>query len=81
MVPVRFQVLMAVSMKKTAFWDMVPCSLVDVDHITVCTPKTAIYFYKTAWRHIPEGSHLPCSMFCYATIIQHEKNVSDNKKL
>jgi hypothetical protein len=27
----RFQVLTAASMKMTAFWDIVPCSLVEVD--------------------------------------------------
>jgi hypothetical protein len=30
--PVRFQVLMAVSMKIRNFWDIVPRSLVIVDH-------------------------------------------------
>jgi hypothetical protein len=28
---VRFQILMAANMKMTAFWDIVPCSLVEVD--------------------------------------------------
>jgi hypothetical protein len=27
----RFQVLMAVSMKMTAFWDIMPCNLAEVD--------------------------------------------------
>jgi hypothetical protein len=29
--PVKFQVLTAASMKMTAFWDIDPCSLVEVD--------------------------------------------------
>jgi hypothetical protein len=28
---VKFQVLTAASMKKTAFWDIAPCSLIEVD--------------------------------------------------
>jgi hypothetical protein len=28
---VRFQVLMVASMKITAFWDIAPCSLIEVD--------------------------------------------------
>jgi hypothetical protein len=31
MLCVRFQVLTAASMKVTAFWDIAPCSLVEVD--------------------------------------------------
>jgi hypothetical protein len=27
----RFQVLMVMGMNMTVFWDMVPCSLIDVD--------------------------------------------------
>jgi hypothetical protein len=29
-IAVRFQVLMAVSMKMIAFWDIAPCSLVEI---------------------------------------------------
>jgi hypothetical protein len=37
----KFQFLMAVSVKMAAFWDLAPCSLVETD--------------ETTWRYIPEG--------------------------
>jgi hypothetical protein len=40
---VRFQVLTAASMKMTVFWDVAPCSLVDV--------------YYTTWGNISKDSH------------------------
>jgi hypothetical protein len=42
---VRFRVLTAPSMRMTVFWDVAPCSLLEV------------YFYQTTWRNIPEDSH------------------------
>jgi hypothetical protein len=39
----KFQVLTAASIKMTVFWDIVPCSLVEI--------------YKTIWRNILD-SHL-----------------------
>jgi hypothetical protein len=67
----RFQVLMAVGMKMTAFWDITPCSLVEVDRRfrgvycpvrvmmeAALTSETSVYFNKTARHHIPECCHL-----------------------
>jgi hypothetical protein len=69
---VRFQVLVATSMKMTAFCDKALCSLVQVHwHFggvycliallmeAVHTSEMSVYFYETAWCHIPEGSHFP----------------------
>jgi hypothetical protein len=41
---VRFQVLTASSMKMTSFWDIAPCSLVEVNH-----------FSQNTRLYIPEG--------------------------
>jgi hypothetical protein len=62
----RFQILMAASMKMTASWDIAPCSLVEVDaHFrgalvmeAVHTSQTLVYFNETTHCYIPEGSHL-----------------------
>jgi hypothetical protein len=46
---VRVQVLMA-SIKMTAFWDIAPCSLVEVDQLmmeAVCTSEMPVYFHET----------------------------------
>jgi hypothetical protein len=53
----------------TAFWDMAPCSLTEVDWCftrVYClsdyevsnTIKTMVYFLETTYCHIPEGCHL-----------------------
>jgi hypothetical protein len=65
---VTFQVLTAASMKMTAFWDVAPRSLVEVDrrlrgayclHQGDETSETSVYFYETTRRYIPESCHLP----------------------
>jgi hypothetical protein len=57
-------------MKMTIFWDVVPCSLVEVyrhfrgacclhyqgDIVSTC--ETFVNFYQTTGRNIPEDSHL-----------------------
>jgi hypothetical protein len=71
---VRFQVLTAASMKFRVFWDVAPCSHVEVYrhfrgayclHLygtlkmeAVCTSKTSVNFNVTTWRYIPENSKL-----------------------
>jgi hypothetical protein len=43
------QVLTA-SIKMTAFWDIAPCSLVEVDQLmmeAVCTSEMPVYFHET----------------------------------
>jgi hypothetical protein len=53
---VRFQVLMAASMK---FWDIAPCSL-EVDQRlrgVYCIHHQGLYFSKATWCYIPEGYH------------------------
>jgi hypothetical protein len=57
---VRFQVLMAASMKFRFFWDVVPCSHVEVVFIiralmmeAVCTSEMSVNFNVTTWRYIP----------------------------
>jgi hypothetical protein len=67
---VRIQILTAASLKLAAFWDIVPCSPVEVDgrfrgaySITLKmnrarTSETSVYFRRTTRRCIPEGCHL-----------------------
>jgi hypothetical protein len=59
------------TLKMTVFWDVAPCSLVEVyeclrgaycvhhqgDEATSTTEKL-VKFYQTAWCRIPEDSHL-----------------------
>jgi hypothetical protein len=54
-------------MKLTAFWDIAPCSLIEVDQRfreialmidAVRTSETSVNFYETTWRNIPDGCHL-----------------------
>jgi hypothetical protein len=54
-------------LKLTAFWDMTPCCLVEVDwrfrdascrHHQMIASETSVYFYKATWRHIPGGCQL-----------------------
>jgi hypothetical protein len=49
---VRFQVLTAVSMKMTAFWDIAPSSLVEADRRF---RGASVNFYETTMRNFPEG--------------------------
>jgi hypothetical protein len=59
-------------MMMTVFWNVVPCSLVDIDVSevltasviapmmeAVSTSETSVSFYQTTRRNIPEGSYLP----------------------
>jgi hypothetical protein len=41
-------------MKSTTFWDVMPCSLVEVLHFG----GTLVNFYQTTRRHIPENGTL-----------------------
>jgi hypothetical protein len=70
---VRFQVLIVASMKMTASWNVVPCSLVEVYHRSevlassviravmvieaVNTSETLVNFHQAAWHNIAEDSH------------------------
>jgi hypothetical protein len=51
-------------MKMTVFWDVSPCSLVQIDRLialmmeAVSTSETSINLYWTTRRNIPEESHL-----------------------
>jgi hypothetical protein len=70
----EFQVLTVVSMKITVFWDVAPCSLVEVYRYfrgacclhhqgalimeAAIKSEKSVNFYQTAWRNIPEDSHL-----------------------
>jgi hypothetical protein len=58
---VRFQVLMVASKKMTAFCDIAPCTLIQVDWCfrwRQYTSETSVYFYETTEWHNPEGRHL-----------------------
>jgi hypothetical protein len=50
-------------MKMAAFWDIAPCSLVEVYRRFIAlieiasTSETSVNFYQTTWRNIPEDSH------------------------
>jgi hypothetical protein len=60
---VRFQVLTVVSMKVSAFWDIAPCSLIEVDRRftlmmeAVHTSEMSVYS-ETTRQYIPEESNL-----------------------
>jgi hypothetical protein len=69
---VRFQVVTAVSIKMTVFWDVAPCSLAEVYQcfrgVCCCaiialmleisgTSETSVNFYQTTWCNTPEDSH------------------------
>jgi hypothetical protein len=53
-------------MNMTAFWDIAPCSLVEVGDVSEVlllddggrTFETSAYFYRAKRRNIPEGCHL-----------------------
>jgi hypothetical protein len=58
---VRFQVLTTASMKTTVFWDIAPCSLVEVCRRLrggCCLHHQGDVHRQTTWRNIPEDSHL-----------------------
>jgi hypothetical protein len=57
---VRFQVLTAANMKIIVFWDVAPCSLVEVALMTEAesTSETSVNFYQTTRLNIPEDSRL-----------------------
>jgi hypothetical protein len=49
------------SMKMAVFWDVAPCSLVDIDDVSkeaVSSCETLVNIYQTSQYYIPEGSHL-----------------------
>jgi hypothetical protein len=61
-----FKGLIILTMKITVFWDVAPCSLVEVDrrfrgayflhHQRI--PETSVRFHETTRRSIPEDSHI-----------------------
>jgi hypothetical protein len=59
---VRFQVLMAASMKFRVFWDVVSCSHVGVERASalmmeaVRISEMLVNFNMTTWHYIPEDS-------------------------
>jgi hypothetical protein len=54
---VRFQILMAASLKMAAFWDIASCSLLEVYRFfrAVCTFEMSVYFNETTWCCIEES--------------------------
>jgi hypothetical protein len=41
-----------------AFWDVVPCSLVDIDlRFIGASSETSVNIYQTTQRNIPKDSH------------------------
>jgi hypothetical protein len=61
---VEFEVVTVVAMKNTAFWDVTPCSLVDVCQ---WLSKTFISIYQTTQCHMLENSILQV----YVSDIEH----------
>jgi hypothetical protein len=58
---------MATGMKMAAFWDIAPCSLVDIDRRfraialmmeALSTSETSVNIYQTTRRNVPEDSEL-----------------------
>jgi hypothetical protein len=58
---VRFQVLMAASMKfRFVFWDVLPCKIiVNLMMEAARTSKTSVDYYFT-WQYIPEDKSGAC---------------------
>jgi hypothetical protein len=57
---------MAASIKMAVFWDVVPCSLVEVITLMIeaaSTSEMSVNFYQTTWRKNPEDSHLQHSTY------------------
>jgi hypothetical protein len=52
---VRLQVLMATNMKVAVFWNVVQCSLVDIE-----TSETSVSTYQTTRYKIPDANHFNC---------------------
>jgi hypothetical protein len=52
---VGFQVLKAVTIKSTKFWDMTPCSPIEFHR---SSPKISVSLYRTIRRHMPAYSTL-----------------------
>jgi hypothetical protein len=78
-----FQILTAVSIKMTAYWDMVPRSLVKAElHWSVLIvsiirammseaesiSETSVYFYETTRHHNSEGCHFMDIFYSYVVI-------------
>jgi hypothetical protein len=70
---------MAASMKMTAFWDVAPCSILELDRRFRCayclyhqgdrresTSDTSANFYETTRRNIPEDSHLQVEIYRFS---------------
>jgi hypothetical protein len=66
---VGFQVLTETSMKFRVFWDVAPCSHVEVFSIeAVRTSETSVNFNVITWRYIPEDAKLqPSLAMCFKT--------------
>jgi hypothetical protein len=66
---VRFQVRMAASMKMTVFWDVAPCSLVEMyrrirDAYCLHHQGNELFsLYQTTRRNFPEDSHLHIHLY------------------
>jgi hypothetical protein len=83
---VRFQVLTAASMKFRVFWDLAPCSHVEVDRRpasiiiallmeAVCTSETLVNFNVNSRRCIPEYSKLHKHLWSCHNIRQRKISV------
>jgi hypothetical protein len=84
-------VLMAVIMKTMVFWDVVPCSLVEVDISeelaafiiralmmeAASTSETSANFYHTIWRNIQEDSHLHVGLIVSVHMFQLQNSWMD----
>jgi hypothetical protein len=84
----RFQVLTAVSMNMTVFWDVAPCSLVEIDRRfrgayclyhqgrveAVSTSETSVNLYKATRRNILERRLLKVFHFCSVVNDAHESS-------
>jgi hypothetical protein len=78
----RFQVLKAMSIKMTAFWDVVSYSLVAVDRRFIAlmmdavrTSETSVYYNETTRRYIPQMSSSTCYMLAKYKNAKYEQNV------
>jgi hypothetical protein len=57
---VRVQILTAASIKMAVFWEVAPCSLVEVYLMmeAASTSETSVNFYQATRRNIAEDSHV-----------------------
>jgi hypothetical protein len=80
---VRYQVLAMMSMKMAVFWDIVPCSLVNIDQ---CFRGTKLLWNVSQYLpdytvQVPEDSHLDVQILLYKVHVTSCKCVRNKREV